>query len=115
MISIERINHDEEDYEVSLGYRQTENNTLNIYPWFLVRSNYYNDIYVKKDDQWYYKNVCEDWALFIPNKPKQAVLDAYDELIKKEKEEKIKKFTYNSILIQNWLIPDVMNYIKTFF
>jgi hypothetical protein len=110
MISIERINH-EEDYEVYVGYRQNEINTLNNYPWFLVRSNYNNGIFVKKDVQWYYRNVCEDLALFSPQKPTQTVLDAYDELIKKE----IKNFIYNSILIQHWLIPDVMNYIKTFF
>ena len=39
---------------------------------------------MKKDDQWYYRSVCEDWSLFSPRKPKRAVLDAYDELIKKE-------------------------------
>ncbi len=55
MISIERIDHDEEDYEVSVGYRQTVNNTLKNYQWFLVKYNYNNDIYVEKDDQWYYK------------------------------------------------------------
>ena len=115
MISIERINHEEEDYEVSVGGGINEYNTLNNYPWFLVRSNYNNNIYVKKEDQWYYGSFCQDWALFSPHKPKQEILDAYDELIKREKEEEIKKFTYNSILIQNWLIPDVMNYIKTFF
>ena len=115
MISIERINH-EEDYKVYVGYRRIEYNTLNNYPWFLVSTHYSNDIYVKKDDQWYYRNVSENngrssQTFFSPRNPKQAVLDAYDELIKEE----IKKFTYNSILIQNLLIPDVMNYIQKFF
>ena len=121
MISIERVNH-EKDYKVILGYRQIEYNTLNNYPWFLLIFSYSNgmttfsDIYVKKDAQWYYRNVSENngrssQTFFSPRKPQQAVLDVYDELIKKE----IKNFTYNSILIQNMLIPDVMNYIKTFF
>jgi hypothetical protein len=112
MVLIKRIDYDHKDYDVSDKTSiKTVKNTLNNYPWFSVKYNYNNHIYVKKDTQWYYRTVCEDWSLFIPHNPDNNILDAYNNLIKKEE---IKNFTTNSILIQDLLIPDVMNYLKQF-
>lgn len=113
MVSINRIDHDHDDYEVSIDGKIVYN-ILNNYPWFLVSDHYTIYTYVKKDDQWYYRGeLTIGGHVFVTHKPNEKVLDVYDKLIKKEEE--IKNFTYNNILIQDLLIPDVMNYIKTMF
>lgn len=87
------------------------NNTLND-EWFLVKKTYNNGVssgklYLKKDMKWYKHYNCDE---FYYVNIKQPILDAYNDLIKKE----IYNFTTNSILIQDLLIPDAMNYIRQF-
>lgn len=91
-----------------------EYNTLNNEEWFLISHENYDQLHVKKDEDWYklYPGEYRDGShlMFFKIYLREFELNAYDELIRKE----IFNFTTNSILIQDLLIPDVMNYLKQF-